>query len=518
MATDTVNPTVLLEKTGRYLSADDLVKIRSAFDFAVQAHAGQFRKSGESYIVHPLATAETLADYRLDATALIAALLHDVPEDTAITLGQVRTTFGDEVANLVDGVTKLSQVRLKKTWLASYNEETHTEATGNISFETFERHVETLRKMFLAMSKDIRVILIKLADRLHNMRTLDALPPEKQRRIAQETLQVYAPLANRLGIGQLKGELEDLAFPYAFPEEYRWVYQLAGAEIEKRRKHTERVRRVLLKRLIAQGIRADAHARVKHIYSLWRKLLRHDRDMSKIYDLVASRVVVPTVEECYLVMGLIHQMWRPLPGRIKDYIAMPKPNGYQSLHTTVFALGGGITEIQIRTPEMHHWAEYGVAAHWAYKEGRAGAPTPSPDAHRLPKKMTWIEELARLEQTLNDPTEWQKGAALDFFEDRIFVLTPHGDVLDLPVEATPVDFAFGVHSDLGRQCVGAKVNGKIVPLSHPLQNGDIVEILLSKRAIPKRDWLGFTKTHKARSHIKRTIHVAGDDSTERTRR
>lgn len=492
----------LLSSVEAYLSTDERQLIHRAFTTASTAHEGQFRKSGEPYIIHPLATAEILANYGLDAATLAAALMHDLTEDTTVTLPEIRKEFGSEIAELVDGVTKLSRVRLKKSWQDNYGA-TPLDPTEN--FETFHRHVETLRKMFLAMSRDIRVILIKLADRLHNIRTLDALPPEKQRRIAQETLEVYTPLASRLGIGQLKGELADRAFMYALPEEYLWVNQLAGSETDKRRRYIERVRRVLLKRLVAIGIRAEVHARTKHIYSLWKKLQQNDRDLSKIYDLVATRIIVPTVEDCYRVLGLIHQMWKPLPGRIKDYIAMPKPNGYQSLHTTVFALGGTITEIQIRTPAMHHWAEYGIAAHWAYKEQNQS--TSSSSTEKLPKhRLSWVAELARLQKTLSDPMEWQNGLALDFFEDRIFVFTPQGDVLDLPRGASPVDLAFSVHSDLGRHCTGAKANGKIVPLSHPLQNGDIVEILTSSKVTPKQDWLQFVKTSRARNQIKRTVY------------
>lgn len=487
----------LFQALESYLDATQIADIRRALDFASAAHKNQKRKSGEAYIIHPIATTMILAEYHLDPTTLQAALLHDVPEDTTKTITDIEREFGKDVAALVDGVTKLSQVRLKKNWLAALLRK--QQVSGNENFEGFDRHVETLRKMFLAMSRDIRVILIKLADRLHNMETLGSLPAEKQLRIAQETLQVYAPLANRLGIGQLKGRLEDLAFPYAFPEEYQWVKKEVSVELAKRSRSIEKVRRVLLKRLAAIGIRAEGHARAKHLYSLWKKLLRHDRNLDKIYDLVAARVVVPTIEDCYRTLGMIHQMWKPLPGRIKDYIATPKPNGYQSLHTTVFALGGTITEIQIRTTAMHQWAEYGIAAHWTYKEGSHLGTLPNQT------KLSWVQELAKLEQVLRDPEEWKKGLQLDFFQDRIFVFTPHGDVFDLPTGATPVDFAFNIHSDLGMHCTGAKVNGRLVPLSHSLENGDIVEILLSKKATPKSDWLQFVRTSRARGLIKRTI-------------
>lgn len=487
----------LQAKIASYLAPADVDKVMQAIEYAAKAHEGQKRKSGEDYLIHPIATAEILADYHLDCSTLQAAILHDVPEDTDRTLADVERKFGKVVASLVDGVTKLSQVRLKKSWLAALTN-THTDH-GNENFENFDRHVETLRKMFLAMSRDIRVILIKLADRLHNMETLDSLAPDKQLRIAHETLTVYAPLANRLGIGQIKGQLEDLAFPYAYPEEYAWVRQLAAAELANRERSIERVRRVLLKRLAAINIRAEAGARAKHIYSLWKKLLRHDRDLNKIYDLVAVRLIVPTVEDCYRTLGMIHQMWKPLPGRIKDYIATPKPNGYQSLHTTVFALNGTITEIQIRTHAMHEWAEYGIAAHWTYKEGMHAGELPQ-QTH-----LTWVQELAKLEQILRDPEEWKKGLQLDFFQDRIFAFTPVGDILDLPAGATPVDFAFGIHSDLGMRCIGAKVNGRLVPLSHSLENGDIVEIIMGKKGGPKTDWLQYVRTSRARNIIKRTV-------------
>lgn len=499
----------LIRQTKTYLSKRDVELITNALVFAQKAHAGQSRQTGEPYVIHPLATAQTLADYHLDAITIAAALLHDVCEDTEISLTQVRASFGPDIALLVDGVTKLGQVRLKKGWQASYRG-FHTNHQGE-NFETFDRHVRTLRKMFLAMSRDIRIVLIKLADRLHNMETLSALPSEKQRRIAQETLEVFAPLANRLGIGQLRGQLEDLAFPYAMPEEYQQLHQGLGTTIKKRQRYVERVRRVLLKKLAAIGIRGEGHARIKHLYSLWKKLQRHDQDLGKIYDLVAARVIVPTVEDCYRTLGLVHQMWRPLPGRIKDYIATPKPNGYQSLHTTVFALNGVLTEIQIRTPEMHHWAEYGIAAHWAYKEdGDEDSHHPggwNPD-RSTPAAPSWMRDLARLEKTSPDTGEWRNGLKLDFFQDRIFVFTPHGDVLDLPSRATPIDFAFGVHSELGRHCAGAKINGKLVPLDQTLHNGDIVEIVLNqKKVTPKRDWLQFAKTNRARNQIKKILGI-----------
>lgn len=500
----------LFEKLSHYLGSNELKQLRAVFEFAESAHAGQTRRSGEAYIVHPLAAAETLADYHLDPATLAAALLHDVPEDTPRTIQEIQDRFGSEIANLVDGVTKLSQVRLKKNWEDVYTGLSASDRQEN--FEAFARHVETLRKMFLAMSQDIRVVLIKLADRLHNMRTIEALVPEKRSRIAQETLQVYAPLASRLGIGTVKGELEDLSFPHAHPEEYRELNQLVFREYRKRDRYIERVRRILLKRLAQIGIRAEVHGRAKHMYSLWKKLARYEGNLAKIHDLVAARVIVESIEECYQVLGLIHRMWRPLPGRIKDYIAMPKPNGYQSLHTTVFASGGKLTEIQIRTRQMHYWAEFGVAAHWAYKEQTPEEPRRF--LERIKDRLTgtnshhieWLDELAKTGQAMSDPAEWRKGLTLDFFQDRIFVFTPNGDILDLPSLATPIDFAYAIHSDLGAHCTGAKINGKIVPLGHQLENGDIVEIMTQKKTSPKRDWLNVAKSSKARAHIRRAIN------------
>lgn len=501
----------LFDKLAAYLAPSDLDELRAVLDFAEVSHAGQVRRSGEPYITHPIAAAEIVADYRLDKATLAAALLHDVPEDTDRTLGEIEERFGQEIAGLVDGVTKLSQVRLKKNWADVYPK---VAAAGDRqeNFNSFDRHVETLRKMFLAMSQDIRVVLIKLADRLHNMRTIEALEPEKRSRIAQETLQVYAPLASRLGIGTMKGELEDLSFPHAHPDEYHALKQLVFREYRKRVRYIERVRRILLKRLAKIGLRAEVHGRAKHMYSLWKKLTRNDDNLAKIHDLVATRIIVESVEECYQVLGMVHRMWRPLPGRIKDYIAFPKPNGYQSLHTTVFASGGMITEIQIRTRQMHYFAEFGIAAHWAYKEQPDEAPQTL--LARVKNRLVgtsghhveWLEELAKTGQAISDPAEWRKGLTLDFFQDRIFVFTPNGDILDLPSHATPIDFAYAIHSDLGDHCTGAKINGRIVPLSYQLENGDIVEIMTQKKTSPRRDWLNLAKSSKARAHIRRAVN------------
>lgn len=475
-----------------YLSGRDLNLIKTAYEFAAQAHDGQLRNSGEPYIIHPLAVAHTLVSLHLDAPSIAAAFLHDVPDDTPRTIDDIKRQFGPEVAGLVSGVSKLGKVRIKKNWLRFLKKEQET---------NFDRHIENLRKMFMAMSQDIRVIIIKLADRLHNMQTLEFLPKEKQQRIAKETLEIYAPLANRLGMGEFKGQLEDLAFPYIYPEEYHQLLSQIKEEFAVRQRYIERVKKELAKELVKNKIEIlKIDGRVKHYYSLYQKLFRHDNELEKIYDLVALRVIVKTIEDCYKVLGIVHKKWRPLPGRIKDYIALPKPNGYQSLHTTVFCLDGKITEIQIRTGEMHDLAEYGIAAHWYYKEGG--------DKVGSKNKLRWIQELADWQRMIKDPEEWKKTLKLDFFENRIFVFTPQGDVHDLPQGATPVDFAFAVHSEIGRRCNGTKVNGKIATLDYPLQNGDIVEIVINKKSTgPKRDWLAFVKTNRAKELIKKSLKL-----------
>ncbi len=459
----------------------DLDLLRLAFDFAFEAHKGQTRASGEPYIIHPLATAQKLAEMRLDATAIIAGLLHDVPEDTKFTLADISKNFGPEVAKLVEGITKL----------------------GKLKYHGMERYAENLRKMFVAMSDDIRVILIKFADRLHNLKTLDALAPDKQFRIAKETLEIYAPIADRLAIGQIKGELEDLAFKYVYPDDYKWLIKLVPQEYEAKKKYLRELRDRVSKKLSAASIELSeitTQSRTKHLYSLYKKLLRPEinRDPGKVYDILALRLIVPTIADCYGALGILHNMFRPMPGRIKDYIANPKPNGYQSLHTTVFTDDGEIVEFQIRTREMHDQAEYGIAAHWSYKE--SGGKIKG-------QNLKWLNELVKWQKQIKDNDQFLQTVKLDVFQNRIFVFTPHGDVIDLPEGATPIDFAYHVHSSLGDKCVGAIVNDQLVNLGYQLKSGDIVEIITDKnRKTPNPDWLDLVKTSMARGKIRNAMH------------
>ncbi len=456
--------------------AADIPRLERAFEFARDAHAGQKRLDGSDYVTHPLETAYTLAHMNLDLDTIIAGLLHDVPEETAVTAEEIEKNFGNAVAKLVKGTTKL----------------------GKLKYRGLERYAENLRKMFVAMAEDVRVVLIKLADRLHNLSTLSALPPIKQQRIARETLEIYAPIANRLGIGELKGKLEDLAFKYVYPEEYDWVIKIAQTRLEDQLAYVKGVIKQVQKILNDNNVPiVSIHGRAKHYYSLYRKLIRKDMDISKVYDLVALRVILPSVADCYHVLGLIHNLWKPLPGRIKDYIAQPKPNGYRSLHTTVFGDDGRIIEFQIRDQEMHDLAEYGIAAHWHYKEG--GQKT----LNLPPAQLKWIKELLDWQKEIKDNEQYLQALKIDAFQNRIFVFTPKGDVIDLPDEATPVDFAFSIHSDIGNKCSGARVNEKITALDSKLKSGDMVEIIVDKnRGGPSEDWLKFVKTNMAKSHIK----------------
>ncbi len=486
-AMENVNPNVkelidILKKP----SKEDVKLITRAFEFAKEAHEGQKRFSGEDYIIHPFETAKTLAHLHLDAKTIAAGLLHDVCEDNeSIDRRILKKKFGEEIAFMVDGVTKL----------------------GKLRYKGIEREIENLRKMFLAMAKDIRVILIRLADRLHNMKTLKYVREDKQIRIAHETLQIYAPLANRLGIGEIKGQLEDLSFMYLQPEEYKKVMRLMKGRYEEKAKELKKVKKELNEMLLRGGIK-DVHidSRVKFIYSLYKKLKKPevDMDINKIYDLIAIRIRVDTIEECYKILGMIHKKWRPLPGKIKDYIALPKPNGYQSLHTTVFATDGKITEIQIRTEKMHEEAEHGIAAHWAYTE--SGKPK---TGAKLNSRLAWVNQLI----------EWQKGASqsndfietltIDFFKDRVFCFTPKGDVIDLPEGASIVDFAYAVHSQIGNSARGATVNGKFVSLNTELKNGDIVEIQTQKNKKPSMEWLKHAKTSFAKKCIRSSLKKEG---------
>ncbi len=472
----------LLEKVKELPDGDaDLLTL--AFEFAEEAHQGQTRASGEPYIIHPLATAEKLAEMRLDMPTIIAGLLHDVPEDTKVTINDVKKNFGPEVASLVNGITNL----------------------GTLKYRGMERYAENLRKMFLAMSNDIRVVLIKFSDRIHNLKTLDALPPEKQLRIARESLEIYAPIADRLGIGQIKGEIEDLAFKYVYPKEYDWITSLLPAEYASKNATLEKIKKHLTETLAKQNppiAVVTLSGRTKHLYSLYKKLLRPniERDLSKVHDLIALRVIVPTITECYLVLGIIHNLYKPMTGRIKDYIAQPKPNGYQSLHTTVFTDNGEIIEIQIRTQKMHEEAEYGIAAHWHYKEKGSHAKING-------KNLAWIDELVKWQKEITDNEQFLQNIKVDIFQDRIFVFSPKGDVFDLPDGANPVDFAYHVHTSLGNKCVGARVNGQLVNLEYKLRSGDVVEIVIDKnRKTPNPDWLDTVKTAMAKSKIKASLN------------
>ena len=458
----------------RYPNAD-LSQVEKAYRFAVEAHAPQHRASGEPYITHPLAVAQVLAELGLDPIAVQAALLHDIPEDTEYSMADVEERFGAEVAHLVDGVTKLSK----------FSARTHE-----------EQQAENIRKMFLAMAEDIRVVLIKLADRLHNMRTLGALPIEKQLRIARQTAEIYAPLAERLGIWQIKWELEDLSFKVLEPEAYRSL----AAQLENHRRareaYVKRAMSVLADALEASGIQADISGRPKHIHSIHRKMLRKNAGLEEIYDLHALRVLVDDLRDCYAALGVVHSLWRPIPGQFDDYIAMPKNNGYQSLHTAVVALDGNPLEVQIRTHEMHRVSEMGIAAHWRYKEG-------SRSDRAYDAKLAWLRQLMDWQREVSDATEFVEGVKLDIFQDQVFVFTPRGDVKDLPAGATPLDFAYRIHTDIRHACIGAKVNNRLMPLDYKLKNGDIVEIVTTRSAHgPSRDWLNLVTTSHAKEKIR----------------
>jgi len=450
--------------------------VEKAYSFAEEAHRGQLRNSGEEYIQHPLEVAKILAELELDEATIAAALLHDVVEDTKYTMEDIEKEFGPHVALLVDGVTKLGRIEYKSKE---------------------ELQVENLRKMFLAMAKDIRVILIKLADRLHNMRTLKYHSEKKQKEIAQETLEIFAPLANRLGIFRIKWELEDLSFRYLKPQEY---YDLSEGIALKRAEREVQINEVieqLRNRLAEVGIKADISGRPKHFYSIYRKMITQHKELSEIYDLTAVRVIVDSVNDCYGALGIVHTMWKPLPGRFKDYIAMPKPNMYQSLHTTLVGAHGEPFEIQIRTWEMHRTAEYGIAAHWKYKEGN------KPTGANFEQKLSWLRQLLEWQHDSRDAGEFMESLKIDLFADTVFVFTPKGDVVELPAGSCPVDFAYRVHTDVGHRCIGAKINNRIVPLDTKLANGDIVEILTSKQSNgPSRDWLSFVKTSQAKNRIR----------------
>ncbi|HOZ56211.1 MAG: Bifunctional (p)ppGpp synthase/hydrolase RelA [Parcubacteria group bacterium ADurb.Bin316] len=450
----------------------DLLQL--AYEFADKAHKGQKRMNGEPYIQHSLHTAFLLAQMKADLTIIIAGILHDVPEDTEVTLEEIEKNFGQDVASLVHGITKL----------------------GKIKYRGVERYRENLRKMFLAMAEDLRVILIKFCDRLHNLRTLDALPTEKRQRIARETLEIYAPIAGLLGIWRLKWQMEDLCFKYLYPEEFKKL--LYKYEVEKkveRNQYIQKVKNTLGKKLSEAGIDYQVEGRFKHLYSIYKKMQLKDRKFDEILDVFALRIIVPSIPDCYKTLGIIHTIWKPKVGRIKDYIAVPKPNGYRSLHTTVFGIDNQPTEFQIRTEEMNEESHYGIAAHWYYKQ-RSGS-----DYHEE-RQPAWVKEILNILKQENEDKDFIKEIKLDIFHDRIFVFSPKGDVFDLPEDSTPIDFAYAVHTEIGNKAIGALVNNKMVPLDHPLKNGDLTEIIIDKRRKgPSRDWLKFVKTNRAKEKI-----------------
>ncbi len=459
--------------------------IHRALARAREAHGGSLRESGDPYITHCLAVARTVHHFHLDEASVAAALLHDVVEDTKVTLGSLTEEFGSEIASLVEGLTKLKAV----------------------PYPAGDLKVENLRKFILSFSKDLRVLIVKLADRLHNMQTLSALPKERQEKLAWETTEIYAPLAYRLGMQQLSGELEDLAFPYLHPEEYRWLRRAIAGEFEARQVYAERLKPIITKLLGSFGIHPIAiNARAKRYSSLYKKLQRYAMDLEKIHDLVAVRIIVPTVEECYATLGALHQQWPPLPGQFDDYIARPKPNGYRSLHTTVFCVNHEITEFQVRTQEMHEADELGIAAHWAYQQVKSSAGAAKRWAGVTNRsELQWVEQLRRWQQTFQSNRDFMDALQQDFFKDRIYVLTPANNVVDLPAGATPVDFAYRIHTDIGDQCVGARVNGQIAPLDRELRSGDMVEIITQRGKKPSEDWLRFVKTAQAKQHIKGSL-------------
>lgn len=474
------------------LTAERKTLILEAFEFAKKAHAGQKRRSGEDYIEHSLSTAKILSEIGMGSKTIAAGLLHDVPEDTPVTLAEVEKKFGLEIATMVDGITKLGKIKLRES--------------------KEEYYLENLRKMFFAMAKDIRVIIIKLADRLHNMETLDNLPPEKQKRIAMETMNIFVPLANRLGIGEIKGRLEDLSFRYLEPENYEKVKELEENYYKQGEKYVNEAIKEIESELTKSGIKLlQIHGRKKHLHSLYQKLQRKEMNIGQIFDLVAIRVIVPDIADCYEALGIVHKKYRPMVGRIKDYVSLPKPNGYQSIHTTIFGPEGKILEVQIRTQKMHDEAEFGIAAHWIYseKEKKTWRNYFFGKKQSIPaKELTWIKQLREWQNEIgrDDFEEFMEGLKIDFFKNRIFAFTPKGDIVDLPEDATPIDFAYSIHSEVGNRATGAKADGRIIPLDSPIKNGQVIEILTSKEnKKPSRDWLRFVKTSVAKTHIRRQL-------------
>jgi GTP pyrophosphokinase len=479
LATPMIRFEDILDKVESYKPDFDEELLQKAYIFSAREHRGQVRSSGEPYLVHPLNVAYILADMRLDETSIAVGLLHDVLEDTLTTKETLQTLFGDDVAELVDGVTKISRY-------------------AYVSKE--EQQAETFRKMLLAMVGDLRVVLVKLADRLHNMRTLQFLAEEKRIAVAKETMEIYAPIANRLGMGNIKAELEDLSFRHLHPREYDELHKAVEEKMAVSGDIVERINGTLTQKLSENEIEGDVHGRVKSMFSIWSKLRRQDIDIGQLYDYLAFRITTPSVKDCYAALGIIHQMWRPVPGRFKDYIAMPKPNFYQSLHTTVVAEKGQPFEVQIRTRDMDLIAEQGIAAHWKYKEGRVGA-------HPDDKNFLWLRQLVEWQHDIKDPRVFLNSLKIDLYPDEVYTFTPKGDVFAFPREATPLDFAFRIHTDVGSHCVGARVNGKLVPLRTHLKNGDIVEIVTSPTQTPSREWINMVATSRAKHKIRHWLNA-----------